>query len=419
MASLSRAVKESGAAGTGVGSPCAARAGIAPRAPVPRRKGMRHVASHFFRSILMTKALPALVLALAACADSPTSPAADVGRPLTAHVPATITVAMSGLHAPGGLAFGPEGALYVTEGGSPVATGPCAPIARGANCWSGTGAITRLWRGGQERVASGLPSAWNAAMSDVVGPSDIAFVGRGNARVAIGWGGDPAARAALGELGDLFGTLLAVTPGGQWRVVADVAGVEGALNPAGGPKDSNPFGVLAEPGITFVTDAGGNSLLSVGADGAVAVAAVFPALAVAPGPFNPPFAQSEAVPTAVTRGPDGALYVGLLTGVPFLPGSASIQRLDGGAPQAYARGLTQVIDMAWAPDGSLWVLQYASAPFLNGPGSLVRVAPDGTRHVITTALFHPISIAIGPDGAVYVTNRGSVIDQGQVLRIVP
>lgn len=368
----------------------------------------------------MTKALPVLLLlALAACADSPSAPAADAGRPLTAHVPPSITVVMAGLDAPGGLAFGPEGALYVTESGSNSATGPCAPVTRGANCWSGTGAISRLWRGEQERVVSGLPSAWNAAFSDIIGPSDIGFLGRGNARVTIGWGGDPAARAALGELGVPFGSLLAVTPGGEWRVVADVAAVEGTLNPAGGPVDANPYGLLAEPGTTFVVDAGGNALLSIDADGAVAVEAVFPAIPVPPGPFNPPFAQSDAVPTEVTRGPDGALYVSLLTGVPFRPGAASIQRIEGGMPQLYAGGFTQIVDMAWAPDGSLWVLQYASAPFLNGPGSLVRVAPDGTRHVVTAALLHPRSVVIGPDGAAYVTNRGNEADVGEVLRIVP
>jgi len=53
-----------------------------------------------------------------------------------------------------------------------------------------------------------------------------------------------------------------------------------------------------------------------------------------PGPFNPPFVQAQPVPTEVTRGSDGALYVSLLSGVPFLPGTAGIYRVVlGQAPR--------------------------------------------------------------------------------------
>ena len=70
----------------------------------------------------------------------------------------TITKVMTGLDAPRGLAMGPEGGLYVTEAGTGVNTGPCTPVAAGLNCYSETGKITRLYRGVQERVVTGLPS---------------------------------------------------------------------------------------------------------------------------------------------------------------------------------------------------------------------------------------------------------------------
>ena len=360
------------------------------------------------------------LLLLGACAgESPTAP-------VTSHAVALVTAAtsisvvMSNLNAPKGLAWGPEGALYVAESGTTNVTGPCATVARGSNCYSGTGSISRLWRGRQERVVTGLPSAFNAAVSDIIGPEDISFLGRGSARVSIGWGGAPAARAALGELGGLFGSLLQVQPSGTWRVVADVSAFEGAENPAGGAFDSNPFGILSEAGHQYVVDAGGNSLLEVKTNGDVSLVAVFPSIPVPLGPFNPPFAQSEAVPTEITRGPDGVLYVSTLTGVPFRPGAASIYRVVlGQAPVIYATGFTQITDMDWGPDGSLYVLQYATAPFLGGPGALIHVAPNGTRTTITTALFHATGVVVGSDGAVYVSHKGNLAGVGEVLRIVP
>ena len=371
----------------------------------------------------MTTAALYLILLplLAACTtEAPSRPPSDGAESRAVVTTASPTVVMSGLDAPRGLAWGPEGGLYVAEAGGSTINGPCVALARGQNCYSGTGAITRLWRGKQERVASGLPSAYNRALSDISGPQHLSFVGRGNLAVTVGWGGAPALRAELGDLGTAFGTLIRVTPSGQWRVVADVSAFEDAENPAGGPIDSNPYGVLAEPGRTFVTDAGGNSLLLVTAAGDVSLVATFPSVAVPAGPFNPPFAQSDAVPTDVVRGPDGALYVSTLTGAPFLPGAASIYRVvPGQAPLVYAAGFTMITDLDWGADGSLYVLQHASAPFFGGPGSVIRVAPGGARTVVATGLSRPAGLRVGPDGALYVSNDSPFAGVGEVLRIVP
>jgi len=92
--------------------------------------------------------------------------------------------------------------------------------------------------------------------------------------------------------------------------------------------------------------------------------------------------------------------------------------VPGQAPQVYAIGFMQITDIDWGRDGSLYVVQYASAPFFGGPGALIRVAPNGTRTTITTALFHATGVAVGPDGALYVSNNGNLAGVGEVLRIV-
>ena len=363
--------------------------------------------------------LPLVVLALAAaCADNtPTVPSgADVPTAASAKrdgpsAEASVSVVMSNLNSPRGLAWGPEGALYVAEAGTTAINGPCATVPRGQSCFSGTGSISRLWKGEQERIVSGLPSVYQVGPGDITGPHDISFQGKGNTYVTIGWGGPPTARAGLGNLGQWFGTLVRLTPNGAWDVVADIAGFEQANNPAGGPLDSNPYGVLAEARRTFLTDAGGNSVLEVAANGAVSLVSTLP----------PTPGGSEPVPTEVVRGPDGALYVSTLTGVPFTAGAAAIWRLvPGGAPQVYAGGFKTITDFDWGPDGSLYLVQYASAPvFFGQPGLLIRVAPNGTRTTLNSSLTNPTGVLVGPDGAIYVSNKGNLAGVGEVLRIVP
>lgn len=364
-----------------------------------------------------TPLLAALVLG--ACThDAVTAPDAPAVSTTISPEPARVSVVMSRLDSPRGLAWGPGGALYVAEAGSNVAGTNCVAVYRGTTCYSGTGAISRLWHGRQQRVAAGLPSGFNAATNDIGGPQDIGFGAFGIPYVTVGWGAAPDARAGLGDLGRGFGSLLAVLPNGRWVVASDVSKFEADNNPAGGPIDSNPYGLLMEPGRTFVTDAGGNSLLRIHPGGRVSLVSTFPSTPVPAGPFNPPFAQSEAVPTAVVRGTDGMLYVSALTGVPFLPGAAVIYRVaEGRAPEVVLRGFTTIIDFVVDGDRALYVLQYASAPFLNGPGSIIKIARDGTRTTITTALTHPTSLLLGPHGTLYVSNNGDKAAIGEVLRV--
>ena len=49
----------------------------------------------------------------------------------------------------------------------------------------------------------------------------------------------------------------------------------------------------------------------------------------------------------------------------------------------------------------------------------MRVNTDGTRTEIASAgLFAPGGIAIGPDGAIYVTNNSILSGTGEVVKIV-
>src|SRR5919201_3456031 len=348
--------------------------------------------------------IPALVVALAVTLTG----ASGAGA-------ATTSVVMGGLDNPRGLAFGPEGALYVAEAGR-GGPGPCVFLRGAPQCYGPTGAVSRLWRGEQKRIATGLPSYGSAAST--TGPHDISLLGRGGAYVTIGLGLEGKPRSALAGVGDQFGWLVHLPASGAGHPVADIAAYEFAANPAGGPLDSNPYGLVAEPGSRVVADAGANALLRVAANGTIATLAVLPTRAN-PTPVGPPFVES--VPTAVAVGPDGAYYVSELTGVPFAAGFARIYRVvPGEAPTIAWSGFTTVIDLAFGPDGSVYVLEHSTGPlFFALPGRLIKVAPDGTRTTVIDGLTRPGSVAVGPDGSLYVSNRSTSIGSGEVLRIEP
>jgi hypothetical protein len=336
---------------------------------------------------------------------------------LSALAQTPYAVVMSGLDNPRGLAFAPNGALYVAEAGR-GGSGPCVVLPRETRCFGNTGAITRLWRGQQARVADGLPSDATPEGTDASGPTDISFQGTGGAYITIGLGGGPALRAALGS--EDLGTLIHMAASGGWKVVGDVAMYEVAFNPAGGPVDSTPFGVLAEAGGRLVVDAGANALLRVKANGTMETVAVFPSQ-TNPTQVGPP--SIEAVPTSVVRGPDGDLYVGQLTGAPFVPGLAKIYRVIPGQvqPVVHCGGFKMIMDLALEADGSLLVVEHATGGlfFPTNSGQLSRVAPDCSRTTLLAGLDRPTSVAVGDDGAIYVTNHGVTPGAGQVLKLTP
>ena len=347
---------------------------------------------------------------------------------------ATLEVIADGLSNPRGLNFAPDGALYVAEAGSGGA-GPCIVNSNSVLvCYGPTGSITRITlRGGQSqtRVVTGLPSlapqTGAGAGSSATGAHDVEFQGRGNGFVTIGAALDPrrrftdAVHPEFAAVGAEFSRLVRFQPNGRWSFEEDLGAFEELENPDQGALDSNPYSLLALPGRQVFTDAGGNSLNAVAANGTISNLAFFPNRTAAGATF-------QAVPTTVAQGPDGQLYVGQLTGFPFPFGQANVYRVpsNGGTPEIYASGFTKIIDIAFGPDGSLYVLQISStggAPPQGGTGSLIRLSPDATTRTTIVApgegLVAPGGIVVAKDGSIYVTNFSVSPSTGTVVKIVP
>jgi hypothetical protein len=335
-----------------------------------------------------------------------------------------VEVIASGLDNPRGLAFANDGSLLVAEAGR-GGPGPCFPGPEGGDvCFGTTGAVTRIDRGRHERVLEGLPSIAAPDGSAAIGPSDVAPKGRGQAFVTFGLGADPARRDEIPELADTARLVQARLGPGTWTSVADIGDFEAAQNPDGQLPDSNPNSVWAVPSGHVVSDAGGNSLLLVSNRGTITTLATFPDQMVPAPPFLglPPgtLIPMDFVPTSVVQGPDGAFYVGQLTGFPFPVGGARVHRVvQGQAPQVVATGFTNIIDIGFGRGGELFVLEMFHNGLLSGDptGALIRVRSDGSKEtVMSEGLTTPGGLVLQGRRA-YVSNCGTCPGGGEVLRI--
>jgi glucose/arabinose dehydrogenase len=328
--------------------------------------------------------------------------------PASAKPPSPPWRVATGLDNPRGLTIGPHGELFVAEAGKGGA-GPCRTGAEGGQvCFGASGAITEVVRGEQRRIAHGLPSEAGEGGAQAIGPSDVTVGRDGKLYFTVGLGGNPALRGRLTYLRN-NAKLFRLTGHGP-AVVADPGAFEARVNPDGvQPPDTNPNAVLGVRGGELVVDAGGNSLLKAGSRGHLSKVAVFGSL---PGPV-------QAVPTSVVAGPDGAYYVGELTGAPFPAGAARVWRIvPGRPPTVYATGFTNIIDLAWGPDRRLYVLEIAQHGLASGDlsGALLRVEPSGPpTTIVGTGLTAPGGLAIGGHYA-YVSNFSVFAGQGEVLK---
>lgn len=341
-------------------------------------------------------------------------------------VTATIQVVASGLNAPRGLVYDPQRhRVLVAEAGVEAQnTGPCGFAERGLPmCLGHSGSIFRYSTAGAppRRIVTGLPStALQEGPTVVIGLHDLSLYGSRLTGVFGALGNKPY-RESLGQGAALLGQAVTFTDTGP-RPFGDILTFEDQLH-APDRIEADPFGVITGSFGTVVANAGGpnldkgNDLLLVRSNGRITRLAQFPER-----PSNTdPSTSIRSVPTSVARGPDGAFYVGELTGAPFFPGEARVWRVVPGQPPAvYADGFTTIIDLGFDKHGRLVVLQTGDDPFdSEQDGALIRVGPGGQRTVLaSTGLTNPGGVAIADRGVYYVTTRtatgGGV---GQLLKV--
>ncbi len=344
------------------------------------------------------------------------------------------TVVASGLASPRGLAAGSDGALYVAESGSggdevvKVGEGDQqSEVHRGF-----TGQVSRIMPDGTKSVVAGNLPSTGSSEGEAVGPEGVTYA-NGALWVTVS-GAEPGLTARPME-----GSVLRIDPqSGDVKTVANIQDYENANNPDGFVPDSNPYGLAFGPdGMLYVADAAGNALYKLDpSSGKLSVVTVFDGLPLPPplqgqGPFaqgNPERngkMEIDPVPTGVTIGPDGNVYVGLLSGFPFLEGFTKVLRVTpGGNVSEAAAGLTMVVDVEFGPDGMLYASEFGQFSFTSGPpgfapnsGKVVRIMPNGAKEVVAQNLNETNGIAFDASGNLYAVVNSTSLTNGQVVRL--
>ena len=329
---------------------------------------------------------------------------------------ADVSTFATGLNNPRGLTFGPDGQLYVAEGGiggTNSTDGQCDQVIPPVGPYTGSNDGARIVRinhsGGIESVAEDLPSSQTAATqgSLVSGVGDVAFVGNTLYGVLAGAG-------CSHGVGSTPNGIVKVHHDKTWELIADLSAFQKA-NPVANPEpgdfepDGTWYSMISLNGDLFALEPNHGELVRVDTKGNISRVVDISA------------SQGHIVPTAMVFH-NGNFYVGNLDPFPITGNSSVYKITPAGDITVVATGFNAILGIEFDKAGGMYVLENTTGnPFPTpGTGDVIRIDHNGARRAIVTGLNLPTAMAFGPDNKLYISNWGfgpPAIGGGEIVKV--
>jgi hypothetical protein len=336
-----------------------------------------------------------------------------------------VSVFATGLNNPRGLKFGPDGFLYVAEGGTGglnSTDGVCDQVVPPVGPYTAnvTGArISKIGpHGFRTTVVDNLPSSQTSAGSGslISGVADVAFIGDNLYALLSGAG-------CSHGVPNIPNAVIRVFPNSSWNLIANLSRF--LMNhPVANPPtddftpDGNWYSMIEVGGDLYALEPNHQELDRISpTTGAVSRVVDFS--------VSYPGSTNWVGPTAIAYN-SGNFFVGTLNPFPIVQGSSKVFKVTPtGQISVFASGLTTVLGVAFDSAGRMYVLENTTGKGNTfptpGTGKVIRIDPSsGNGTLIASGLFLPTAMTFGPDGALYVSNVGfgpPPNGLGQVLRI--